>query len=87
MRPVAILLVVSVLFSALAVVVTKHRSRELSVSLDQLNSEYGRIALERDQMNIEVHALSQHGRVEQRATAAHGFREPKDIVVVSSNGR
>lgn len=87
MRPATVFLAMFLMATALAVVVTKHRSRELSISLDQLNAEYGRMALQRDQLELEVHALSQHGRIEPRAVASHGFKEPDEIVVVSSHGR
>lgn len=80
-KPVAVLLLL-VLISAVAVIVTKHQSRSAFIALqqtekkrDQLNEEWGRLLLEES-------TWASPARVEQEAKARLNMLVPGDDVTV-----
>lgn len=82
---VAFVLLVLVVGSAIGVVYSKHRSRQLFVQLqelqrtrDQLNIEWGRLKLEQG-------ALTMHGRIARIARERLHMKipTPSDVVILS----
>ncbi|HKE44346.1 MAG TPA: cell division protein FtsL [Steroidobacteraceae bacterium] len=63
------LLWLATLGSAAAVVYTKHRSRDLFVELERLNTERDRLEMEWGQLQLEQSAWSTHAFVERVANA------------------
>jgi cell division protein FtsL len=74
----------AVIFSALAVVRTKHENRALVNELDRLRADKERLDMEWSQLQLEEATLSHHARVEKIAHEQLGMTEPRDYAVVSA---
>ncbi len=77
-----VVLVVSVVGSALVVVKTKHENRTLVHELEQLRAEKARLETEWAQLQLEEATLAHHGRVEQIAREKLRMTEPHDTRIV-----
>lgn len=71
----ATILFVVVMVSAIGVVYSKHKTRQLFVELQQLNKEVVSLNTEWGRLQLEQSAWSDHGRIEQIA------RERLDMVI------
>lgn len=78
------LLLVAVLVSAIAVVVTKHGNRELVAEIDRLQRQREALRTERSQLVLEEAALAHPGRVEQLARERLGMHEPRRVMTVEA---
>jgi len=72
----------AVMFSALAVIRTKHENRALVDHLEKLRKEEERLQTEWAQLQLEEATLGDHSRVERIAREQLGMVEPRDYVVV-----
>ena len=68
--------------TAIAVAVSKHRSRALPDAQQELSWERDRLKTEWAQLQLEEAALAAHGRVERVARERLDMREPTDFVAV-----
>lgn len=77
-------LMVSVLFSALSVVYTKHQSRKLFVELQTLNSERDQMSVEWGKLQLEQSTWATRGRVERlaRNKLQMTIPSPDNVVIV-----
>jgi cell division protein FtsL len=64
---VATILFVAVMASAIGLVYSKHKTRQLFVELQQLNKEVVSLDTEWGRLQLEQSAWSDHGRIEQIA--------------------
>ena len=71
----ATILFIVVMVSAIGVVYSKHKTRQLFVELQQLNKEVVSLNTEWGRLQLEQSAWSDHGRIEQIA------RERLDMVI------
>ncbi len=76
------LLLVSVMGSAVAVVVAKHENRARVTALDQLRRERDRLEMEWAQLQIEEATLGHHARVNRVAREQLDMLEPQQHVIV-----
>ena len=76
---------VAVLASAAGAIYSKHRSRELFVTLERLNNQRDTLEIEWGQLQLEQSAWSTHAFVERVASTKLRMAspEPKDIELVS----
>ena len=72
---VATILFVAVMATAIGLVYSKHKTRQLFVELQQLNKEVVSLNTEWGRLQLEQSAWSDHGRIEQIA------RERRDMVI------
>ncbi|MGD2052935.1 MAG: cell division protein FtsL [Gammaproteobacteria bacterium] len=72
---VATILFVTVMATAIGLVYSKHKTRQLFVELQQLNKEVVSLNTEWGRLQLEQSAWSDHGRIEQIA------RERLDMVI------
>ena len=72
----------AVMFSALAVVRTKHENRALVDQMEKLRKEEERLQSEWAQLQLEEATLGDHSRVERIAREQLGMVEPQDYVIV-----
>jgi cell division protein FtsL len=72
---VATILFVAVMATAIGLVYSKHKTRQLFVELQQLNKEVVSLNTEWGRLQLEQSAWSDHGRIEQIA------RERLDMVI------
>lgn len=72
----------AVMFSALAVIRTKHENRALVDRLEKLRKEEDHLQTEWAQLQLEEATLGDHSRVERIAREQLGMVEPRDYVVV-----
>lgn len=77
-------LAMAVMFSALAVVRTKHENRALVDQLEKLRKDEERLQTEWAQLQLEEATLGDHSRVEHLAREQLGMVEPRDYVVIKS---
>ncbi len=86
MRKPLVLLVVTVMISALAVVELRHRNRQLFVELQTLGRERDALNTEWGQLLLEQGAWSEQRRVEETARVRLGMAQParEQVVVVRS---
>ena len=77
-QPVLLTLVFAIVcvISAVAVIYTKHESRKLFVSLEQLNAERAALNIEWGQLQIEQSTWATHARIEQVATDELSLSRP-----------
>ncbi len=77
-QPVLLTLVFAIVcvISAVAVIYTKHESRKLFVSLEQLNAERDALNIEWGQLQIEQSTWATHARIEQVATDELSLSRP-----------
>jgi cell division protein FtsL len=76
---------VGALASAAGAIYSKHRARELFVSLERLNSQRDTLEIEWGQLQLEQSAWSTHAFVERVASTKlrMGSPPPKDIELIS----
>jgi cell division protein FtsL len=76
---------VSVLGSAAAAVYFKHRSREMFVELERLETRRDNLQIEWGQLQLEQSAWSTHAFVERVASAKlhMGMPPPKEIEIIA----
>jgi cell division protein FtsL len=67
---------VAVLFSAAGAIYSKHRARELFVSLERMNRERDTLEIEWGQLQLEQSAWSTHAFVERVASAKLHMQSP-----------
>ena len=79
-----LLLIASVLTSALAVVYAKHQARGLFVELQQLERTQDRLDTEWGQLQLEESTWATHGRIESlaRSQLEMEIPEPDSLVIV-----
>ena len=75
----------AVVFSALAVVRTKHENRALVSELERLRGEHERLEMEWAQLHLEEATLSHNARVDRIAREQIGMTEPRDYVIVGDH--
>jgi len=77
-QPVLLTLVFAIVcvISAVAIIYTKHQSRNLFVVLEQLNTERDELNIEWGQLQIEQSTWATHARIEQVATDTLGLARP-----------
>lgn len=75
----------AVLLSAAGAIYSKHRARELFVTLERLNRQRDTLEIEWGQLQLEQSAWSTHAFVERVASTKlkMGTPPPKDIELVS----
>jgi len=81
-----VLLVVSVLGSAIAVIYSAHQNRLLIGHWEELREERDKLKLEARHLLLEEMALAEHSRIEELATLKLGMKRPateKEIAVSS----
>jgi cell division protein FtsL len=66
----------AVLFSAAGTIYSKHRARELFVSLERMNREHDTLEIEWGQLQLEQSAWSTHAFVERVASAKLHMQSP-----------
>ncbi len=81
-RFVALMLLVAVLISALALVWAKHQSRSLLQELERLNAEHDELQIEWGRLQLEQATWSENARVEELATTKLGLSFPEQSKVV-----
>lgn len=81
---ISMVLVALLLVSALGVVISAHKNRELFNTLSELQSERDGYQREWSQLLLEQSALGAHGRVERLASERFGMSVPgkEDVVLV-----
>lgn len=81
---VLLLLFVSVVGSALAVVRAKYGSRLLFVQQQQLSKERDQVDIEWGRLQLELATWGAHGRVESQARTRLGMRlpRPEEVMVI-----
>ena len=67
---------VGVLFSAAGAIYSKHRARELFVTLERMNRERDTLEIEWGQLQLEQSAWSTHAFVERVASAKLHMQSP-----------
>ncbi|MDP2561455.1 cell division protein FtsL [Psychrobium sp. 1_MG-2023] len=72
-----VLLVLAVLFSALAVVYSAHQNRMLIGHWEELHQQRDQLKLEARHLLLEEMALAEHSRIEQLAMDKLGMNRPK----------
>lgn len=65
-----------VLFSAAGAIYSKHRARELFVTLERMNREHDTLEIEWGQLQLEQSAWSTHAFVERVASAKLRMQSP-----------
>lgn len=75
-------LIAAIVFSALAVVRTKHENRALVTQLETLRTERENLNMEWAQLQLEEATLANNNRVEHIARERLGMIEPPDYVIV-----
>jgi len=75
---IAVLLLVACTLTALAVIYSAHRARELFRELEQARREHNEIQVEWRQLLLERSTLSSHARVESMAGNELRMRPPAD---------
>lgn len=81
-----VLLVISVLFSAVAVIYSAHQNRLLIGHWEELREERDKLKLEARHLLLEEMSLAEHSRIETLATLKLGMKRPateKEIAVSS----
>lgn len=83
-RGTLVILIVLVVFSALTVVYSAYKHRQLFNQHQQLSTQGDNLQVEWGQLLLEQSALSAHGRIEQIVTGKLGMYVPgpDEIVVV-----
>jgi cell division protein FtsL len=76
-RTIALLIVVSlILLSALGVVYSKHRSRLLFVSLQELQAQHDALNVEWGRLQLEQSTWATHGRIDKAARMRLNMQVP-----------
>jgi cell division protein FtsL len=82
-HPVLLLLVFAIVcvISAIALVYTKHESRNLFVELEQLTTERDQLNIEWGQLQIEQSTWASHARIERVAMEELALIRPKSTEI------
>lgn len=82
-QPVLLLLIFAVVcvISAIALVYTKHESRNLFVELEELTTERDELNIEWGQLQIEQSTWATHARIEQVALEELALKRPKSTEI------
>jgi cell division protein FtsL len=82
-QPVLLLLVFAIVcvVSAIALVYTKHESRNLFVELEQLTTERDQLNIEWGQLQIEQSTWATHARIERVASEELALIRPKSTEI------
>lgn len=82
-QPLLMLLVLAIVcvISAIALVYTKHESRDLFVELEQLTRERDELNIEWGQLQIEQSTWATHGRIERVALEELALTRPKSTEI------
>lgn len=81
-----VFLVLSVMFSAIAVIYSAHQNRLLIGHWEELREQRDKLKLEARHLLLEEMALAEHSRIEELATQKLGMKRPeteKEIAVSS----
>lgn len=83
-HPVRVLLFLSLLLSAGAVILSAHHNRQLSIGLERLMQEKDQLDVEWRNLILEQSALTEHNRIEALVSKHLQMRRPQadDEVVV-----
>lgn len=83
-HPVRVLLFLSLLVSAGAVILSAHHNRQLSIALERLMQEKDQLDVEWRNLILEQSALTEHNRIESLVSKQLQMRRPEadDEVVV-----
>lgn len=82
-QPLLMLMVLAIVcvISAVALVYTKHESRDLFVELEQLTRERDELNIEWGQLQIEQSTWATHGRIERVALEELALTRPKSTEI------
>jgi cell division protein FtsL len=82
-QPLLLLLALAIVcvISAVALVYTKHESRDLFVELEQLTRERDELNIEWGQLQIEQSTWATHGRIERVALEELALTRPKSTEI------
>ena len=82
-QPALLLVIFAVVcvISAIALVYTKHESRNLFVELEQLTTERDELNIEWGQLQIEQSTWATHARIEQLALEELALKRPKSTEI------
>ncbi len=82
-QPLLMLMVLAIVcvISAMALVYTKHESRDLFVELEQLTRERDELNIEWGQLQIEQSTWATHGRIERVALEELALTRPKSTEI------
>jgi len=82
-QPTLLLLVFAIVcvISAIALVYTKHESRNLFVELEQLTTERDELNIEWGQLQIEQSTWATHARIERVAVEELSLKRPKSTEI------
>lgn len=81
-----VILVLSVMFSAISVIYSAHQNRLLIGHWEELREQRDKLKLEARHLLLEEMALAEHSKIEQLATQKLGMKRPateKEIAVSS----
>ncbi|MFQ3197555.1 MAG: cell division protein FtsL [Paraglaciecola sp.] len=83
-HPVRVLLFLTLLVSAGAVILSAHNNRQLSISLERLMQEKDQLDVQWRNLILEQSALTEHNRIETLVSKQLNMRRPEadDEVVV-----
>jgi cell division protein FtsL len=83
-HPVRVLLFLTLLVSAGAVILSAHNNRQLSISLERLMQEKDQLVVQWRNLILEQSALTEHNRIETLVSKQLNMRRPEadDEVVV-----
>lgn len=82
-QPILLLLIFAIVcvISAIALVYTKHESRNLFVELEQLTTERDELNIEWGQLQIEQSTWATHARIEQVALEELALKRPQSTEI------
>ena len=82
-QPILLLLVFAIVcvISAIALVYTKHESRNLFIELEQLTTERDQLNIEWGQLQIEQSTWATHARIERVALQELALTRPKSTKI------
>ena len=82
-QPILLLLVFAIVcvISAIALVYTKHESRNLFIELEQLTTERDQLNIEWGQLQIEQSTWATHARIERVALQELALTRPKSTEI------
>ncbi len=82
-QPILLLMIFAVVcvITAIALVYTKHESRNLFVELEQLTTERDELNIEWGQLQIEQSTWATHARIEQVALEELALKRPKSTEI------
>lgn len=81
----AMLILVAVIASALALIETRHENRRVFVELQELEKRRDALEIEWGQLQLEQSAWATHGRIEQLAREQRDMKIPSETEVMVIN--